>query len=86
VHEYDTAICGMGGGIAMPDGKASKGNVATEEVVRFVERLGYDTGVDLDSVREIAAETGERIGRPPDSAIHRTGTVEEAFERYGVEE
>lgn len=35
------AICGTGGGIAMPHTIASVGNLATEDILHILERNGY---------------------------------------------
>lgn len=82
VYQYDTAIGGIGGGFAFPDSQKSKGNVSTEEVVRFCHRLGLQTGIDLDCIVETARDICEMIGLTPRSPIHRTGTLEAAIAKY----
>lgn len=53
------AICGIGGGIAMPKTLASVGNLPTEDLVALLSEMGIETGLDLAEVvaasREIAA-------------------------------
>lgn len=48
---FDAAVGGLGG---CPYAPGASGNVATEAVAAHLERLGYDTGLDLGVVREAA--------------------------------
>lgn len=52
VRVFDAAVGGLGG---CPYAPGAAGNVATEAVAEHLERLGYDTGLDLDVVRACAA-------------------------------
>lgn len=49
---FDAAIGGLGG---CPYAPGAAGNVATEAVARYLERLGFATGLDLDALDEAAA-------------------------------
>lgn len=49
------SICGIGGGIRMPQGMAHFGNIASEDLVHLCTELGVDCGVDLDSALDAAA-------------------------------
>lgn len=53
------AICGIGGGIAMPTSVGAVGNFPTEDLVRYLSLLGVETHLDadrvLDAARDIAA-------------------------------
>ncbi len=51
VRVFDAAVGGLGG---CPYAPGASGNVATEEVVRHLHRLGYETGLDLDVLEEAA--------------------------------
>ncbi|MEL6209523.1 MAG: hydroxymethylglutaryl-CoA lyase, partial [Pseudomonadota bacterium] len=48
---FDAAVGGLGG---CPYAPGAAGNVATEAVAAHLERLGYDTGLDLAVVGEAA--------------------------------
>ncbi len=56
LRTFDAAIAGLGG---CPFAPGSKGNVATEAVVRRVEALGFETGIDRTKLAEAAAYAGE---------------------------
>jgi len=51
VRSFDSAAGGLGG---CPYAPGAAGNVATEAVVAHLERLGYDTGIDLTCGEEAA--------------------------------
>lgn len=48
---FDAAVGGLGG---CPFAPGAAGNVATEAVAKHLAALGYDTGLDLEIVREAA--------------------------------
>ena len=50
------SICGIGGGIAMPDGTGDIGNLRTEDIVNMLNRSGIETGLDTQVVLETAKE------------------------------
>ncbi len=47
-----------------PYAKGASGNVATEDVVYLLNGMGFDTGVDLDSVVETGVWISKAINRP----------------------
>ena len=51
VRVFDAAVGGLGG---CPFAPGAAGNVATEEVVAHLHRLGYQTGIDEGAVRAAA--------------------------------
>lgn len=51
VRTFDAAVGGLGG---CPFAPGAPGNVATEDVAAHLAALGYDTGLDLDVVKEAA--------------------------------
>ena len=50
------SICGIGGGIAMPDGTGDIGNLRTEDIVNMLNRSEIETGLDTQLVLETAKE------------------------------
>lgn len=51
VRVFDAAVGGLGG---CPYAPGASGNVATEAVAAHLERLGYETGLDLDVIAKAA--------------------------------
>ena len=66
----DASCGGLGG---CPFAPAATGNIATEDLVYMLERAGYETGYDLAALIETGRWIGERIGKPPVSALSRAG-------------
>lgn len=66
VRTFDSAVGGLGG---CPYSPGATGNVATEDMVYFLETLGMDTGVDLDAVADIGAWITRELGKPHDSSV-----------------
>ncbi|MDG2113174.1 MAG: hydroxymethylglutaryl-CoA lyase [Actinomycetota bacterium] len=70
VRKFDASIAGLGG---CPYSPGATGNVATEDVVHMVEDLGYDTGIDLDSLMAAGHLAEELVGRQLPSQVLRAG-------------
>ena len=66
VRTFDSSVGGLGG---CPYSPGATGNVATENVVYFLESLGMDTGVDLDAVADIGQWITGEIGKGNDSSV-----------------
>lgn len=64
------AICGIGGGIALPPGIGSVGNYPTEDLVTLMAEMGIDTGLDPAALAQVAQDVAALIGVTPQS---RTG-------------
>jgi hydroxymethylglutaryl-CoA lyase len=56
------AICGIGGGIAMPERIGSVGNFPTEDLVTMLSEMGIATGIDPLAVVEAAGEIAALLG------------------------
>lgn len=68
VRTFDSAVGGLGG---CPYSPGATGNVATEDLVYFVESLGASTGVDLDGVSRIGEWITREIGKENASSAGR---------------
>ncbi len=71
VRVLDASVGGTGG---CPYAPNATGNVATEDVVYTLHRMGFDTGLDLDAVIATGHWMAERLGRTLPSALGRAGT------------
>jgi len=84
VHWLEGAICGIGGGMAIPTTVGKVGNFPLEDLVTMLEEMGVDTGLKSAEVIRAAHEIGKRLGIPVDS--HRgTGCTREDVMRAGAE-
>lgn len=73
VRRFESAICGIGGGIAMPPGMAV-GNVPTEDLVHMLSAMDVPTGLDLDAVLSAGRRVADLLGIDPRSHALRGGT------------
>jgi hydroxymethylglutaryl-CoA lyase len=84
VHWLEGAICGLGGGMAIPSSAGSCGNFPLEDLVTMLEECGVKTGMDALRVQAAAHEIGEKLGVPVQS--HRgAGATREIIMRKGRE-
>jgi len=70
VGVLDASCGGLGG---CPFAPAATGNIATEDLVYMLSRAGYETGYDVGALIDTGRWIGERIGKPPVSALSRAG-------------
>lgn len=60
IRSFDSASGGLGG---CPYAKGASGNLATEDLLYFLEREGYKTGINLDEILKASSFIQETIGR-----------------------
>ena len=65
VRSFDASVGGIGG---CPFAPAATGNIATEDLTYMLERMGVETGLDLDSLAETATWLRGHLG---DSVVGR---------------
>jgi hydroxymethylglutaryl-CoA lyase len=66
IRTFDSSVGGLGG---CPYSPGATGNVATEDMVYFLDSLGMETGLDLDALAEIGEWITKEIGKPHDSSV-----------------
>ena len=67
VQWLEGAICGIGGGIAMPTKLGSVGNFPTEDLVAMLAEMGIETGIDPEQVVIASHEIARMLGIDPRS-------------------
>jgi len=70
VGAIDASIGGVGG---CPFAPKATGNVATEDVVYMLERMGISTGVSLDALIETAHWLAPSLAKPNQSGLAQSG-------------
>jgi len=72
VRVIDASLGGIGG---CPFAPAATGNVPTEDVAFLLERMGYDTGLDLSELVDAVEwmQTDALLGRPTPGLLSRAG-------------
>jgi hydroxymethylglutaryl-CoA lyase len=66
IRTFDSSVGGLGG---CPYSPGATGNVATEDMLYFLDSLGMDTGVDLDAMAEIGEWITGEIGKLNSSSV-----------------
>jgi hydroxymethylglutaryl-CoA lyase len=79
IREYESSIAGLGG---CPFAPGATGNICTEDLVYLLEESGYDTGVDLEALIEVARAVEALIGRPLPGQVMKAGP---RLRRYTLE-
>jgi len=66
IRIFDSSVGGLGG---CPYSPGATGNVATEDMVYFIDSIGMKTGVDLVGLAEIGDWISGELGRPNASSV-----------------
>ncbi len=66
ISVFDASVGGLGG---CPYAPGASGNVATEDVLYMLDRMGVETDVELDAIVETAWFISGVLGRPPRSKV-----------------
>jgi hydroxymethylglutaryl-CoA lyase len=70
VTQLDASVGGLGG---CPFAPGASGNIATEELVYWLDDAGVASGIDLDAVLAAAAVTERAVGHALPSSLYRAG-------------
>lgn len=68
VDRFDSSAGGLGG---CPFAPGATGNVATEDVVNMLHRMGIETGIDLDRLCEAVQKIEPYVSNPVDTGMYR---------------
>jgi hydroxymethylglutaryl-CoA lyase len=72
VKYFESAFAGLGG---CPFTKLSGGNVATDDLVHLLNRMGVRKDISLDKIMELSKEAEIFFNREMDSKIYKTGSI-----------
>lgn len=61
---FDASAAGLGG---CPYARGAGGNVATEDVVYLCHRMGFETGIDLETLSRASLSVLDALGKSPTS-------------------
>ncbi|MCP3705640.1 hypothetical protein M3I54_01310 [Paraburkholderia sp. CNPSo 3274] len=67
---FDASLGGLGD---CPFAPGASGNVCTEDLVHMFEAMGYDTGVDLDSMLTLSRRLPEIVGHEVPGQVAKAG-------------
>jgi hydroxymethylglutaryl-CoA lyase len=66
IRKFDSSVGGLGG---CPYAPGAAGNLATEDLIYCLEKMGYKTGVDLKAMTSVARWLQKNIGHPVSSHL-----------------
>ena len=70
---FDASVGGTGG---CPFAPKATGNIATEDLVYLLHGMGYETGIELDALIEVAGWMAQRLGKELPGQVYKAGTFE----------
>jgi len=66
----DASVAGTGG---CPFAPRATGNIATEDLVYLLHNMGYDTGIDLDALIEVATWLAQHLNKELPGQVYKAG-------------
>ena len=78
MHRLDASIGGVGG---CPFAPNATGNIPTEDLAWMLERMGYDTGVDLEALLQVSDWLGEQLHHPVPALLGRARPFPQVAQR-----
>lgn len=69
----DASVGGTGG---CPFAPQATGNIATEDLVYLLHGMGYETGIDLEAMIEVAAWMAGQLGKELPGQVYKAGSFE----------
>jgi isopropylmalate/homocitrate/citramalate synthase len=66
----DASVAGTGG---CPFAPRATGNIATEDLVYLLHNMGYDTGIDLDALIEVATWLAQQLDKELPGQVYKAG-------------
>lgn len=76
VVRFDASLGGLGG---CPFAPGASGNVCTEDMVHMLEAMGYDTGVDLSMLIELASTLPQIVGHDVPGQVMKAGPASRRY-------
>jgi len=70
VATFDASVAGIGG---CPFAPQAAGNISTEDTVHMLHEMGYETGIDLERLIEVARLAQRIIGRELPGQVMKAG-------------
>jgi hydroxymethylglutaryl-CoA lyase len=72
IVRFDGSLGGLGG---CPYAPGASGNVCSEDAIHMLDAMGYDTGMDVDKLLEVARQLPHIVGHPVPGQVAKAGRV-----------
>jgi hydroxymethylglutaryl-CoA lyase len=76
IERFDASLGGLGG---CPYAPGASGNICTEDLVHMFQRMGLDTGVDLDALLDAASLLPELVNHEVPGAVLKAGKADRRY-------
>lgn len=70
IRTFDASLGGLGG---CPYAPSATGNVATEDVIYMLHRMGFKTGIDLEKLIQLNKQMASELGHELPSLVGKAG-------------
>ena len=72
IDRFDGSLGGLGG---CPYAPGASGNISSEDAIHMLEAMGYDTGIDLDRLLQVARALPAIVGHDVPGQVAKAGTT-----------
>ncbi|HBB78489.1 hydroxymethylglutaryl-CoA lyase [Stutzerimonas xanthomarina] len=76
IDRFDASLGGLGG---CPYAPGASGNICTEDLVHMFQRMGMETGVDLDLLLQCASSLPDLVGHEVPGAVLKAGKSDRRY-------
>jgi hydroxymethylglutaryl-CoA lyase len=74
IVRFDGSLGGLGG---CPYAPGASGNVCSEDAIHMLDAMGYDTGMNVDKLLEVARQLSHIVGHPVPGQVAKAGRITE---------
>ena len=72
ITRFDGSLGGLGG---CPYAPGASGNISSEDAVHMLDAMGYDTGIDLDKLLNVARQMQHIVGHDVPGQVAKAGRI-----------
>ena len=72
ITRFDGSLGGLGG---CPYAPGASGNICSEDAIHMLDAMGYDTGIDLDKLMNVARHLPEIVGHDVPGQVAKAGRI-----------
>jgi hydroxymethylglutaryl-CoA lyase len=72
ITRFDGSLGGLGG---CPYAPGASGNICSEDAIHMLDAMGYDTGIDLDKLLNVARHLPEIVGHDVPGQVAKAGRI-----------
>ena len=74
ITRFDGSLGGLGG---CPYAPGASGNISSEDAIHMLAAMGYDTGIDLPRLLEVARQMPQIVGHEVPGQVAKAGRIED---------